>query len=109
MKFGTVNVPDSWLWVAGITVPVVGAALYHHFHADPTDIVTDVQAGPAGPPSMVIVYNGGPNDTIPIPSNLAALWSVQGQLAVNAAKAALVGITRDRVRTTVQLQQGVWI
>ena len=103
MRFGKYNVPDDVLWVLGIAVPFVGAALYHHFHADPTDIVTDVQLGKA-PQTLTIVYNAGPSDTITVPM-AAPLWISQGQTVANATKLALAGITRDRVRTTVQQLQ----
>lgn len=105
MRFGKYNIPDDILWVAGIAVPLLGAALYHHFHADPTDIVTDVQVVPTAPsPTMTIAYNAGPPDTLTL-SMAAALWTVQGQMIANATKLALAGLTRDRVRATVQQLQ----
>jgi len=91
MKFGKVDIPDSVLWVAGLVLPAFGIVVYRHFHADPTDIVTDVQPS-ADPSKLTIVYSSGPSDLIAIPllNNPALL------------KQALVGLTRDRIRTSLQ-------
>jgi hypothetical protein len=108
MKFGKYNVPDAWVWIAGITAPVLAAVVYNRFHADPTDIVTDVALSPLSSPALIVSYNHGPADTVPIHTP-ASLWGLQGSLAATAAKAALAGITRDRVRVSLGQLQGLAI
>lgn len=90
MRFGSVNVPDSVLWIAGIVAPFACVAVYRHFRADPTDIVTDVLPN-AAQSGLRVLYNSGPEDTLPVPT-----WGA------GPIKAALVGVTRDRVRATLQ-------
>lgn len=108
MRFGKYNVPDDVLWIAGITLPLVGAALWSHFRADPTDVVTDVQMGAPGTVSMTIVYNAGPTNTVTVPVT-AAVWATEGANIVTAARLALMGFTRDRIASIPQIEPGYTI